>query len=82
MWDIKILFGGESFLVSFVLVLVLFDLVSYKISIDLLFLDEGFGILDVEILDVVFDVLDNLNVSGKMIGVISYIEVMKECIFI
>lgn len=56
------------------------DLVSYKICIDSLFFDEGFGMLDSEMLDIVFDVLDVLNVSGKIIGVISYVEAMKECI--
>ena len=43
-----------------------------------LFLDEGFGTLDAETLDVALDALDNLNASGKMIGVISHIEAMKE----
>lgn len=54
------------------------DLVSYKIRIDSLFFDEGFGTLDSETLDIVFDALDVLNVSGKIIGVISYVEAMKE----
>lgn len=76
------LLGGESFLVSLVLVLVLLDLVSYKMCIDFLFFDEGFGMFDSEMLDVVLDVFDVLNVSGKIIGVISYVEVMKECIFV
>jgi exonuclease SbcC len=43
--------------------------VSHKTSIDSLFLDEGFGTLHA---------LDNLNASGKMIGVNSHIEAMKE----
>lgn len=80
--DICIFFGGESFFVSLVLVLVFLDLVSYKICIDLLFFDEGFGMLDSEMLDIVFDVLDVLNVSGKIIGVISYVEAMKERILV
>lgn len=76
--DTKTLSGGESFLVSLALALALSDLVSYKTSIDSLFLDEGFGTLDSETLDIALDALDNLNASGKMIGVISHIEAMKE----
>lgn len=76
--DTKTLSGGESFLVSLALALALSDLVSHKTSIDSLFLDEGFGALDSETLDMALDALDNLNASGKMIGVISHIEAMKE----
>jgi exonuclease SbcC len=64
--------------VSLALALALSDLVSHKTSIDSLFLDEGFGTLDAETLDIALDALDNLNASGKMIGVISHIEAMKE----
>ena len=76
--DTKTLSGGESFLVSLALALALSDLVSHKTSIDSLFLDEGFGTLDSETLETALDALDNLNASGKMIGVISHIEAMKE----
>jgi exonuclease SbcC len=76
--DAKTLSGGESFLVSLALALGLSDLVSHKTSIDSLFLDEGFGTLDRETLDIALDALDNLNASGKMIGVISHIDAMKE----
>ena len=76
--DTKTLSGGESFLVSLSLALALSDLVSHKTSIDSLFLDEGFGTLDSETLEVALDALDNLNASGKMIGVISHIDAMKE----
>jgi exonuclease SbcC len=76
--DTKTLSGGESFLVSLALALALSDLVSHKTSIDSLFLDEGFGTLDAQTLDIALDALDNLNASGKMIGVISHIEAMKE----
>ncbi len=74
----KTLSGGESFLVSLALALALSDLVSHKTSIDSLFLDEGFGTLDTETLDIALDALDNLNALGKTIGVISHIEAMKE----
>lgn len=76
--DTKTLSGGESFLVSLALALGLSDLVSHKTSIDSLFLDEGFGTLDAETLDLALDALDSLNASGKMIGVISHIDAMKE----
>ncbi|MEE3660722.1 AAA family ATPase [Brenneria sp. g21c3] len=76
--DTRTLSGGESFLVSLALALALSDLVSNKTSIDSLFLDEGFGTLDAETLDAALDALDNLNASGKTIGVISHVEAMKE----
>ncbi|MBO3276292.1 AAA family ATPase [Pseudomonas schmalbachii] len=76
--DCKTLSGGESFLVSLALALALSDLVSHKTSIDSLFLDEGFGTLDGETLEVALDALDSLNASGKTIGVISHVEAMKE----
>ncbi|HWV08613.1 MAG TPA: SbcC/MukB-like Walker B domain-containing protein, partial [Pseudomonas sp.] len=76
--DTRTLSGGESFLVSLALALALSDLVSHKTSIDSLFLDEGFGTLDGETLEVALDALDNLNASGKMIGIISHVEALKE----
>ena len=76
--DTKTLSGGESFLVSLALALALSDLVSHKTRIDSLFLDEGFGTLDRETLDIALDALDNLNASGKMIGVISHVDALKE----
>ncbi len=76
--DTKTLSGGESFLVSLALALALSDLVSHKTSIDSLFLDEGFGTLDQETLEVALNALDSLNASGKMVGVISHVEALKE----
>ncbi|CAQ85592.1 MULTISPECIES: AAA family ATPase [Photorhabdus] len=76
--DTKTLSGGESFLVSLALALALSDLVSNKTCINSLFLDEGFGTLDPETLDIALDALDSLNASGKTIGVISHVEAMKE----
>jgi len=76
--DTKTLSGGESFLVSLALALALSDLVSSKTSIDSLFLDEGFGTLDNDTLEVALDALDNLNASGKIIGIISHVEALKE----
>ncbi|MDO8252775.1 MAG: exonuclease subunit SbcC, partial [Rhodoferax sp.] len=76
--DTRTLSGGESFLVSLALALALSDLVSNKTSIDSLFLDEGFGTLDGDTLDIALSALDTLNASGKMIGVISHVESLKE----
>ncbi|MFT6388440.1 MAG: exonuclease SbcC [Cellvibrionaceae bacterium] len=52
--------------------------IKRKIKIDSLFLDEGFGSLDRETLDIALDALGNLNASGKMIGVISHVDALKE----
>ncbi|GHG05938.1 SbcC/MukB-like Walker B domain-containing protein [Thalassotalea marina] len=76
--DTKTLSGGESFLVSLALALALSDLASAKTQIDSLFLDEGFGTLDNDTLEIALDALDSLNATGKMIGVISHIDALKE----
>ena len=76
--DTRTLSGGESFLVSLALALALSDLVCHKTSIDSLFLDEGFGSLDGDTLDIALNALDTLNASGKMIGIISHVEGLKE----
>ncbi|SMF52905.1 AAA family ATPase [Pseudogulbenkiania subflava] len=76
--DTRTLSGGESFLVSLALALALSDLVSHKTSIDSLFLDEGFGTLDGETLEVALDALDAINSNGKSIGVISHVAGMQE----
>ncbi|WP_278536561.1 AAA family ATPase [Delftia acidovorans] len=76
--DTRTLSGGEAFLVSLALALALSDLVSHKTSIDSLFLDEGFGTLDADTLEIALDALDRLNDSGKMIGIISHVEALKE----
>ncbi|MDC7706902.1 AAA family ATPase [Vogesella indigofera] len=76
--DTRTLSGGESFLVSLALALALSDLVSHKTSIDSLFLDEGFGTLDGDTLEVALDALDAINSTGKSIGVISHVAGMQE----
>jgi len=76
--DTRTLSGGESFLVSLALALALSELVSHKTSIDSLFLDEGFGTLDGETLEIALNALDSLNARGKTIGVISHVEALKE----
>ncbi|WP_299754392.1 AAA family ATPase [uncultured Pontibacter sp.] len=70
--------GGESFLVSLALALGLSDLAGRRTQINSLFIDEGFGTLDGETLDAAISTLENLQASGKMIGIISHVEALKE----
>jgi DNA repair protein SbcC/Rad50 len=70
--------GGESFLVSLALALGLSDLASRKVQINSLFIDEGFGTLDADTLDVAISALENLQANGKSIGIISHVEALKE----
>jgi len=77
---ISTLSGGETFLVSLALALGLSDLAGKNINIETLFLDEGFGTLDSQSLETVLVGLDRLNSQGKMVGLISHIEAIKEAI--
>ncbi len=70
--------GGETFLVSLALALGLSALAGPDTSIDSLFLDEGFGTLDPDTLEVALAALDTLNATGKTIGIISHVEALKE----
>lgn len=75
---VSTLSGGESFIVSLALALGLSELASQKIAIDSLFLDEGFGTLDAESLETALNALNLLQSGGKMVGVISHVEALKE----
>jgi len=70
--------GGESFLVSLALALGLSELAGRKTQIDTLFIDEGFGTLDPDTLDVALSALETLQGTGKTIGIISHVEALKE----
>jgi exonuclease SbcC len=70
--------GGESFIVSLALALGLSGMASRSVPVDSLFLDEGFGTLDEDALDMALDTLAELNQEGKLIGVISHIAAVKE----
>ncbi|MBL7785689.1 MAG: AAA family ATPase [Chitinophagales bacterium] len=70
--------GGESFLVSLALALGLSDLAGRNTRIESLFIDEGFGTLDSDVLDIAITTLENLQAQGKMIGIISHVPLLKE----
>ncbi|MCL1939451.1 MAG: AAA family ATPase [Desulfovibrionaceae bacterium] len=74
----KNLSGGESFIVSLSLALGLSHMASKNVRVDSLFLDEGFGTLDEEALDIALETLAGLNQDGKLIGVISHVPALKE----
>ena len=70
--------GGEKFIVSLSLALGLANMASKNMRIDTMFIDEGFGTLDTDYLDVALNALSNLQNDGKVIGVISHIAELKE----
>jgi len=70
--------GGESFLVSLALALGLASLSSNRIQVESLFIDEGFGSLDAETLDIAIASLDTLQSLGRKVGVISHVPVLVE----
>jgi exonuclease SbcC len=70
--------GGESFIVSLSLALGLSHMASRNVRVDSLFLDEGFGTLDEEALEIALDTLAGLQQEGKLIGVISHVQALKE----
>ncbi|AHJ96705.1 hypothetical protein Hsw_1110 [Hymenobacter swuensis DY53] len=70
--------GGESFLVSLALALGLSELAGRRTQIDTLFIDEGFGTLDPDTLEVALSALEMLQGTGKTIGIISHVEALKE----
>ncbi|MBF0502638.1 MAG: AAA family ATPase [Candidatus Riflebacteria bacterium] len=70
--------GGEKFLASLALALGLAHMVSHKYRMDTLFIDEGFGALDPQTLETAIAVLCGLQQQGKLIGVISHVESLKE----
>jgi exonuclease SbcC len=77
--SISNLSGGERFMLSLSLALGLSKLNSSKLSIDSLFLDEGFGTLDKESLELTINILNGLKqYQGKLTGIISHVEELHE----
>ncbi|MBS0023132.1 AAA family ATPase [Microbacterium paraoxydans] len=73
--------GGETFLTSLALALGLAEVVTARaggIRLDTLFIDEGFGSLDGDTLDIAMRTLDELRQGGRTVGVISHVEAMQE----
>ena len=70
--------GGESFLVSLALALALSSLSSRQTQVESLFIDEGFGTLDPDSLDLALSSLDSLQAAGRQIGVISHVQTLVE----
>ncbi|PWC06353.1 AAA family ATPase [Mycetocola zhujimingii] len=73
--------GGETFLASLALALGLAEVVTNQaggITLDTLFIDEGFGSLDGDTLEIAMSTLDSLRSGGRTIGLISHVDAMKE----
>ena len=71
--------GGETFMVSLCLALALANQIQLKgkSRLEFFFLDEGFGTLDSELLEIVFSVLENLKAEGMTVGIITHVEEIK-----
>ena len=81
--DVKSLSGGEAFKATLSLSLGLSDVIqSYSggIVVDTMFIDEGFGSLDDESRDQAINTLLQLTDTNKLIGIISHVTELKECI--
>ncbi|MFC6094553.1 SbcC/MukB-like Walker B domain-containing protein, partial [Saccharothrix lopnurensis] len=74
----KTLSGGESFLASLSLALGLSDVVAAGAVLDTLFIDEGFGTLDAETLELVMTTLDELRAGGRVVGLVSHVDELRQ----
>ena len=70
--------GGERFIISLALALGLSQISGSKAQVDSLFLDEGFGSLDDESLNTALEALGEFRREGRMIGIISHVQALKE----
>lgn len=73
--------GGETFQASLALALGLADVVGYECGgtqLQTIFVDEGFGSLDADSLDEVMDELDRLRDGGRVVGVVSHVDAVRE----
>ncbi|MDR3360309.1 MAG: hypothetical protein LBO20_06625 [Bifidobacteriaceae bacterium] len=81
--DPRTLSGGETFYVSLALALGLADQVSAEaggVGLETLFVDEGFGSLDAESLEAVLAQLARLRDGGRVVGLVSHVEALKQAI--
>lgn len=81
--DVSSLSGGESFLASLALALGLSDVVQAQsggIRLDAMFIDEGFGSLDENLLSLAMQMLSKLADGSRLIGVISHVAELREAI--
>jgi DNA repair protein SbcC/Rad50 len=79
--DVTTLSGGETFQASLALALAVADAVqrhSGGVRLDALFIDEGFGTLDPDALELAMDELDQLRAGGRSVGVISHVAALRE----
>ena len=79
--DTSTLSGGEGFMASLALALGLADVVQQEaggVSIETLFVDEGFGSLDETSLEQVMDALEGLRDGGRVVGLVSHVAEMKQ----
>ena len=73
--------GGESFIAALSLALALAEVIQTQtggVSIEALFIDEGFGSLDEEALEMAIEALETIESEGRMIGIISHVRELKE----
>lgn len=77
--SVRTLSGGETFIVSLALALSLSDMAANDVRLESLFIDEGFGTLDQESLEIALITLEKLqSESNRAIGIISHVESLKE----
>jgi exonuclease SbcC len=73
--------GGESFMASLSLALGLSDVVQQNaggVRLDAMFIDEGFGSLDADVLDLAVRTLSEMAGAGRIIGIISHVAELRE----
>ncbi|MBC8110882.1 MAG: SMC family ATPase, partial [Verrucomicrobia bacterium] len=79
--DVQSLSGGETFFTSLALALGLADVATARaggLKLDAIFIDEGFGTLDSETLDLAIRTLTNLDGEHRLVGIISHVGELKE----